>query len=493
MTAECLSEIAWSLSREEDRDFHLGQLAQEFARLRQWERAEALLSRVSSNGAPLAQLSAEIVAAERLAAELAQGNTSALQQVQGTRVLHWTASRLIGYPRRDGIVHRARRIEEGFRGGGRVLHANRSVKVALLEQWERLQNQGPAYLKVDLATKWFLLGEAERARRVIEVVALSQVDRDLVELWLDLGDADRALELVKPLKPRHRGFLKLFVAKWLNGRGYPQRAAAVALEGAEDLLADRDFEHLTMAGELLAEMKRPDLARAIATKSEPESRKEDGFRRFNLSAAGEMAGFAGDLEECLRLQAEATGVQSKQGEIVGLGLVSGLVQYGAGGLFNLQGELKQQVAARRVRCGDRSALADIDNRWLSRNYCDYYRRGLITPEQLDERRDKYSKDDAPRWLLFDSGSECHFERGERVIGTALLQRLLKNVRSSPDFFASRSAAEVACVYGPSEMCRAALREAGTELIGEVSDRGLSAQNVAEFANTWGVWGSGKKP
>ena len=78
-------------------------------------------------------------------------------------------------------------------------------------------------------------------------------------------------------------------------------------------------------------------------------------------------------------------------------------------MFYLSPQLRQNAAARSIRCGDRGAMKEIDNRLLARNYCDYYPRCLVKPEYLRQRPQKRIDSDAPRSLLFEHAAECHFE------------------------------------------------------------------------------------
>ena len=229
------------------------------------------------------------------------------------------------------------------------------------------------------------------------------------QLWLGLGEPRRAFEVIKHFDPRDRGLYKILVAKSLSKTGNAQEASAMALEAANDSFDALDYERLLMTVELLVEMNRLDLARQITAKADQQSEGQGPFRPFNISAVGEMYAWTGDLQACLRLQAKALGVASTKGEVIAWGLVSGPIGYSSSGMFDLGPQLRQNAAARSIRCGDRGAMKEIDNRRLARNYCDYYRRGLVKPEYLGQRPQKRIDSDAPRSLLFEHAAECHFE------------------------------------------------------------------------------------
>jgi hypothetical protein len=368
----------------------------------------------------------------------------------------------------------------------RTLPANRSTQVALLKRWEAVLNQSPNYLKVELANKYLLLGEATHARRVANLIQpkANDVGRDLVELWLRLGEPNRALDAIKIFAPRSRGLYKTLVAKSLGMQGKTEEVAKVALDAANDSFAANDFGRVLTTVELLAEMNRLDLAKQITEKADQLSETKGPLRPFDISAVGEMYGWIQDLQTCLRLQAKALGVQPDSGKAVAWGLVSGPIGYGGGGMFDLGPELKQNVAARSIRCGDKGALKAIDNRWLARNYCDYYRRGLISVQDVLERPQQRTDHDAPRSFLFELAAECHFERSENGVALSLLHRLIEEARLSGDFHAARSAAELACVFGSPKFCRDVLDTTAEVLIRAVTARRLSAQHVVEFAAVW---------
>jgi hypothetical protein len=256
------------------------------------------------------------------------------------------------------------------------------------------------------------------------------------------------------------------------------------LDATNDSFAVNDFDRVLTTVELLAEIDRMDLAKQITMKADQLSETKGPFRPFDVSAVGEMYGWIRDPEACLRLQAKALGVQPERGEPIAWGLVSGPIAYGGGGIFDLGPELKQSVAARSIRCGDRGALKVIDNRWLARNYCDYHQRSLVNAQDVLERPKKRTDDDAPRSFLFELAAECHFERGENEIGLSLLHRLIEEATSSADFHAARSAAELACVFGSQKFCREVLETTAEVLIKAVAARRLSAQHVVEFAAVW---------
>jgi tetratricopeptide (TPR) repeat protein len=485
INSTCLADIAWSLAREEKRGFNLGQLAPQFARLRQWSRADELLRKIPSESDASSNLPLKYVAGERLAVALSMGNVDPLKSVQDSFVLSITASRLLGYSPRENVVSSdgfGKRLNEGLWLS--TLKASRSTKLALLNHWERVANRSADDLK--LANNFLILNEAGRARRVADRIVLkpNDVGRDLVELWLGLGEPRRAFEVIKDFDPRDRGLYKILVAKSLSKTGKAQEASAMALEAANDSFDASDYERLLMTVELLVEMNRLDLAKQITAKADQQSEGQGPFRPFNISAVGEMYGWTGDLQACLRLQAKALGVASTKGEVIAWGLVSGPIGYSSNGMFNLGPELRQDAAARSIRCGDRGAMKEIDNRRLARNYCHYYRRGLVKPEYLEQRPQKRIDSDAPRSLLFEHAAECHFELGETEVASSLLQRLVEDAKSSADFHAAYSAAELACVYGPRQVCRETLGVAGDVLIRSVQSRKLSAQQVVEFAAVW---------
>jgi hypothetical protein len=484
MTGDCLADVAWSIARAEKRSFNLGQLAPVFAQLNQWGRAEELLARIPDGEQSARSLPLKYVAAERLAAALSSGTLAALKPVKDPLTLSVTTSRLLGYLKRESIVPSdriGRRINEGL--WLTTLKADRSANLALVDHWSRLADAGPSYLRIRLADAFFLLGEPARARTVAQTIVPKPKDvgRDHVEMWLRLGEPDRALDAIKVFEPRHRGLYKVLVAKSLATSGDAKRASVVAMEAANDALTASDDERLGMAAELLVEMNRPDLAKQIAVEAEQRSGRDGTLRPFYLSAVGEMHGRAGDPKACLRLQANAVGAEGKG--VVAWGLISGPVGYGAG-RFDLRPGLRQNVAVRSFRCGDAAALKEIENRSLARNYCDYYQRGLVKPDDIDKRPHKRTDDDAPRSFLLDQAAECHFERGETAVALPLLNRLVEDVQSSKDFNAAYSAADLACVYGSQKICLETLQVAGSVLIRNVEARKLSAQRVAEFAVAW---------
>jgi hypothetical protein len=480
VTSECLANIAWSLARNEDRSFELGQLAQRFARLRQWGRADELLKRVPPKDATSATSSFRHVAAEQLAVAIASGDLSALRSVQDKVVLSWAAARLLGYPARTSIVSGdriGRRLNEGF--WLTIIQADRSRSLALVDHWERITRDDDANLhKERLASNLLLLDEPARARRIAEriVPKADDVGRNLVELWLRLGDPDRALAVIKSLNSRHKGLFKIIVARSLHDRGKSAEAIAVALEAAGD-------GNRLMSAQFLVDIGRKDLVTQISLEAERLSENPNPFRPFDLSEAGAIHGLAGNEQECLRFQARALGAEPKPGEVVAWGLITGPVMY-RGGKFDLGPELMQQVAARRFLCGDQTALKDMDNRWLGRNYCEYYRRGKVKPRDIDARPHKRNDDDAPRSFVVESAAECHFERSENAMADPLHQRLADEAKSSGDFHLAKSAAELTCVYRSQKHCAEALHAVARILIASAAKRNLPAQQVAEFAVIW---------
>jgi len=473
ITAKCLADISWALSQEEKRGFNLGQLAPIFAQLGQWDRADSFLAKMPSNDI-VSKVSKDgqvkYVEAERLAAALSAGKVGALRPIQDPFILSWAASRLLGYLPRENVVASDRigkRLNEGL--WKRLLPADRPIKLALLKHWERVLDQSPTYLKVSLADKFLLLGEATQARRVAKRIKPKpdDVGRDLIELLLRLGEPTRALDAIEVSSPRSRGLYRTLVAKYLDTQGKSEEASKVALDAADDSFGVNDFDRVLTTVELLAEMNRVDLAKKITAKADQLSETQGRFRSFDISAVGEMYGWAQDLQACLRLQAKA-----------------GAIGYSGGGMFDLGPELKENVATRSLRCGDKAALKAVNNRWLARGYCDFYRRGLVSTEYILQRPQKLTDDDAPRSLLFERAAECHFERGESAVALSLLHRLLDEARLSADFHAARSAAELACVFDSRKLCGEVLEMAGQVLIKAVAARKLSAQHVVEFAAVW---------
>ncbi|HZM36203.1 MAG TPA: hypothetical protein VFC18_17160 [Burkholderiales bacterium] len=483
MTSSCLADIAWNLAREERRSFNAGQLAPIFAKLKQWRRADDLLGRIPNEDRAKA-LPEKYVAAERLAVALSEGNLEALKSVRDPLTLSVTASRLMGYLPRESVVFSDRigkRINEGLWNS--TLKADRSTNLVLVDHWSAVAGSSSNYLQIRLANALILLGDAPRARRIAQAIVANPKDvgRDHVELWLRLGEPETALTLIKSFEPRNRGLYKILVAKSFAKDGNIERAAAVALEAADDAMSTDDYDRLAMAAELLSQISKAGLAKQIAVQAEQRSQRRGPFQAFYISAVGEMYGHGGDRPACLRLEASALGAEGKG--VVAWGLVSGPVGYGAG-RFDLRPELRQNAATRSFRCGDSEALNAIDNRWLARNYCDYHRRGLFGPSDIDKRPHRRTDDDASRSLVIEFAAECHFEREETAIALPLLQQLVAEAQSSSDFFMAHSAAELACVYAPHKTCMDALRVAGNVLVKNVEARKFSAQRVAEFAVVW---------
>jgi hypothetical protein len=490
IATQCLADISWALSREEKRRFNLGQLAPIFAELRQWDRAEVLLARRPADDTrpKVAQdLQVKYVEAERLAAALAANKLDSLSAIQDPLILSRTASRLLGYPPREGIVASdriGRRLSEGL--WERTLTASRSTKLALLKHWERLGDQNPNYLKVALANKYLLLEESARARDVASRIQPKPKDlrRDLVELWLRLGEPKRALDAIGGSEPRYRGLYKTLVTKSLAAQSQFEEVEKIAWEAASDSFAVNEFGQVLTLVELLAETGRIDLAKQITVKAEQLSEAKGPFRPFDVSAVGEMYGLIQDRQTCLKLQAKALGLQPERGKPVAWGLISGPIGYGGGGMFDLGPELRQNVAARSIRCGDKGALTAIDNRWLATNYCDYYRRGLIGPKEILQRPQKRTDDDAPRSVLLELAAECHFERKENEVAISLLHRAIEETTLFADFHGTRAAAELACVFASPKLCRETLERTADVLIKNVAARRLSPQHVVEFAAIW---------
>ena len=488
ITAECLADIAWNISQGERRAFNLGQLARAFARLGQWRRVEDLLARLPKDNTASKvsdDLAVKYVNAERLAASLAADKLDALPPVKDPVILSVAAARLLGYLPRENVVasdRRGKRLNEGL--WKNILPASRRSKLALLEQWDGVFDESPTYLQVSLANNYLLLGDVHHAQRLATRIQPKRTDigRDVVELWLRLGEPKRALEVIDVFEPRYRGLYKTMVAKSLGARGELDKAGKLALDAADDSFTANDFGGVLTTVELLAEMKAVDVAKQITLKAERLSETKGPFRPFDVSTVGEMYGWIGDSRACLRLQAKALGVQPQSGKVIAWGLVSGPIGYGTGGPFDLGPELKQNVASRSLRCGDRGALDSIDNRWLARNYCDYRERGLVSPRDLEKRSDN---DEAPRSLLWDAAAECHFEHQENEIASSFLHRLLiEQTKPSANFHTARSASELACVFGPPTVCRGSLQIAGQVLINAVAERQLSPQHVVEFAAAW---------
>jgi len=478
--SNCLADVAWSLARVEKRE-QLGALARSFAELKQWQRADELLGRISATGAD--RLSAQYVAGERLAVALSAGKVDALTSVQDPLVLQTAATRLLGWlPRagQPGDGGGRKRLDEGL--WLRTLKVERSVALALLDRWELVSHGKTSYLDIELAKQFLILKEDGRARSVAERIApkATDVGRDVVELWLALGEPDRAFDATKTAKPRTRSLFRMLVAHSLRSSGSVERAGAVAVGAADDGFEAHDFYRVLAAVEFLVETGRPDLARPIALRAAGEADAPGAFLPFNLSAVGEMFGLIGEPGQCLEYQTRALRGQPKSGETGESGLVSGPITYGQG-RFSLGPSLKQYVAVRRVLCGNHDAMKEIDNRDLARNYCDFYGRGLIKPEDLRQRPNKRQSDDAPLFFLHERAIECHFERREPAIATPLLQRRLEAAQATTDHAEARGAAELACVYGARPACRLALERAASLLVEDAAELRATASRVAEFA------------
>jgi hypothetical protein len=489
-TAQCFADIAWGLVRQEDKP--LGQLAQGFAHVAQWQRADELLRQISPENASLGQMANARVAGERLARALSEGEVSGLQRVNDQMVVADTADRLLGYLD-DG---RGRRINRGFRDGSGTLKVNTSIATTLLERWEQLLSNkarygflSSEYGRPGLGEKWMILGNKERARLAIEPAAANTAycDKQLIDLWLRLNAPLRALELIKNYEATDRGYCAIRIANWYKAQGDGLQAVATASAAAEDLLAAKQYDELVEAVELLADLKQTDLAKKFAARAE-QIGWNDIMSVFNVSIAGEMFGRAGDLYECQRLQAKALGIDIKPGEVVDWSKLRVRASW-EGGIFDLGKSLTNEVAVRRIGCGDRSALAQVDRRTLSQNYCDLYRRGRLQPEDMSAGiAHAVRADDAPPWWLYDSAAECHFESGEQTVALSFLDPLSVYALTSLDYAAAHSAAELACVYASTDRCGDALKTAGRALIKAVSEHHLPASTVIEFAETWQKWG-----
>lgn len=477
MTSACFADIAWALARDEKQGMSLGGLASSFAQLKQWDRAERLLARIpEKKGAPLS-FERSLVAAERLAFELAAGNDASLKTVQDDLTLGRTASRLLGHlPNLD--VGR-RRLNRGL--SFTRVKADRAMELALVQHWAHLPTEGRHLSdQVNLANAFFLAGNESRAREMALAITPTPgvVFRDLIDLLTLLNEQERALEVAQLEDAKHRPLYMVLVAEsFARDRQDAKRATHVALEAAEAALSQRKFDLLERISGLLSSLDKEDQARLLAVRAEKEAQRPDLFRPHRLSEVGSMYGAAGDQAACLRLQAEA--VDATQKSSMGFGLVAGSVGYDKG-RFDLQPELIQLVALRRFECGDAGALNEVNIHHLSSNYCLFHGRGLIGPADISRKPDMVP-------VLADA-AECHIERNEPEHAFALLQQIEAESQTSLDysnrFLSAYQAAEVACVYSDSVHCRKNLHAAGRALINEVASRRLSAQRVINFAVAW---------
>jgi hypothetical protein len=487
MSTACLSDIAWVLVRPEKREEWL--VAEHFAAIGAPERADILVRRISEAEKIKKQSAAANIAGHTLAYQVVAGNTAAIAAATDQQVIARAAHRTLGY-----IDERGQRIKLGFGQGNSLLSAPPEMNQRLLARWDELIRTGAAYGplpseygRVGLAESWFLAGDTSRAGAALDGIELKskRCDRSLVALLLRFGEPERALASAKSDEHgKSRAMCELDVAGWLYGKGRTHEAIRVARTAADELASAKDYRRLAQVIELLVALNQVDLAREYAVQSEEAGWKEF-MAVFNMSTVGGMFGVIGDLDRCQRLQARALGLSVPEGEKVDWSKLRHRATW-EGGVFDLGKALTNEVAAQRIGCGDRTGLADIDNRTLALHYCSLYKRGYVKPADLQGRRPMHDDDFAESDLV-NNAAECHFELGERDMALSLLAQLREEAVRSMDYATAHAAAELSCVYSSQADCSSAIRVAGQALLKAVDERRLSAYTVLIFADNWRKW------
>ena len=478
---DCLLDLAWALAAEEKRPFQLARLARDFAWFEDWSHAEMLLTKIPEKAFWKATARADIDG-ERLVRQLAKGQMPALAGVHDVRVLSHAARRFLGYGdwRWGYQDHRTPRDDQGF-APVNLVKAPRPVVQALLARWEALLPEASDPRRATLAGMTLLSGDLKRGRRILAHTRpkAEGSHRYLIGLWLHLGESAEALSRISASKPRNRGFYRWLIAEWLLEHGKEKEAIPVAVAAAEDLLEAREFGRLIAPIDLLVRLGQPETARRFVVAAADSARKPDAFRPFNVTALGPMFLAVGERDACMKLQDEALELLPRKGEVVGHGFHSGPVTYG--GRYNLEGNLRQEVAIRRVACGDRKELAQVDNRTFGRYYCGYLRANLLgLPELIARTDDK----ELPRFWVLSRGADCHLSRREDKVGDELLRIMRAEKGASTDFTKAKALAELACIYRQMSACREALAHGWRTLMKEVAQGKRPAGDVLEFAKVW---------